>query len=111
MYIQLGSSALGSAFQQIHPSSATVAHIDQSDALIRLEPLGTRRRFQRGQEIYGDGDLADCWYRVVSGCVRLCKLLMDGRRHIARFSFPMTTSVCPRLRRTLFLPKQSTTLS
>src|SRR5262249_28962459 len=26
-----------------------------------------------------------CWYKVVSGTVRICKLLADGRRHVAEF--------------------------
>lgn len=29
----------------------------------------------------------DCWFNVVSGAVRLTKLLADGRRHIAEFFY------------------------
>jgi len=57
------------------------------DALVALECIGVRVRFSRNAEIYAEGDEADCWYKVVSGTVRVCKLLADGRRHIAEFCF------------------------
>src|SRR5215471_14543295 len=57
------------------------------DALVALECIGVRVRFSRNAEIYAEGDEADCWYKVVSGTVRVCKILADGRRHIAEFCF------------------------
>lgn len=42
-------------------------------------------RFSRNEEIYGEGSEAHHWYRVVSGMVRSCNLLADGRRHVAEF--------------------------
>jgi len=67
-----------------HPS---VAKSGQLDALVVLERIGTRLSFGRNDEIYGEGDEAQCWYKVISGTVRICKLLADGRRHIAEFCF------------------------
>jgi CRP/FNR family nitrogen fixation transcriptional regulator len=58
---------------------------EQLDELVALEQLGTRLTFPRNQEIFAEGDDAKHWYRVVSGMVRICKLLADGRRHIAEF--------------------------
>ncbi|MBV8736685.1 MAG: cyclic nucleotide-binding domain-containing protein [Alphaproteobacteria bacterium] len=55
--------------------------------LVALEGIGTRLTFSRNQEIYIEGDASDCWYKVVSGTVRICKLLADGRRHIAEVCF------------------------
>ncbi|HEX5453174.1 MAG TPA: helix-turn-helix domain-containing protein [Stellaceae bacterium] len=55
--------------------------------LVAFEEIGTRRSFERNAEIFSEGDRADCWFRVVSGAVRLCKLLPDGRRHVAEFYF------------------------
>jgi CRP-like cAMP-binding protein len=69
-----------------HVSSANAAII-QPDPLAALERIGTRRSFDRDDEIYAEGDTSDSWCRVVSGFVRLCKLLPDGRRHIAEFCF------------------------
>ena len=66
---------------------AIVAQPGQLDALMALERIGTRLSFARNDEIYAEGGSADVWYKVVSGTVRICKLLADGRRHIAEFCF------------------------
>jgi CRP/FNR family nitrogen fixation transcriptional regulator len=55
--------------------------------MIALEQIGSRSRFSRDQEIYAEGDRGGCWFKVVSGIVRISKLLADGRRHIAEFCF------------------------
>ncbi len=68
-------------------SDAAVARSGQLDALILLERIGARRSFARGEEIYAEGDGSDSWYKVVSGTVRISKLLADGRRHIAEFCY------------------------
>src|SRR6516225_4126353 len=66
---------------------AIVAQPGQLDALMALERIGKRLSFVRNDEIYAEGGGADLWYKVVSGTVRICKLLTDGRRHIAEFCF------------------------
>ncbi len=55
------------------------------DALDLLEQFGTTVSVQREHEIHGQGDSADWCYRVLSGCVRLVKLMEDGRRQISAF--------------------------
>ena len=64
-----------------------IARSGQLDALAALERIGTRLRFARNQEIYGQGESEGCWYKVISGTVRVSKLRTDGRRHIAEFCF------------------------
>ena len=49
---------------------------------------GTRRIFDRGEEIFAEGEPCSVFYRVVSGTVRTGKLLADGRRQIDTFHFP-----------------------
>jgi CRP/FNR family nitrogen fixation transcriptional regulator len=66
------------------PAIARSGHLD---ALGALDRIGARRSFTRDQEIYAEGDPSDSWYKVVSGTVRVSKLLADGRRHIAEFCF------------------------
>ena len=44
-----------------------------------------RRSFAKGEELFGEGDRADFFYKVVSGTVRTAKLLSDGRRQIDAF--------------------------
>jgi CRP/FNR family nitrogen fixation transcriptional regulator len=65
-----------------------IAPASEPDAFAPLEQIGTRRSFTRDEAIYTDSDPSDCWYNVISGAVRVCKLLADGRRHIAEFCFP-----------------------
>ncbi|MFI4947476.1 MAG: helix-turn-helix domain-containing protein [Alphaproteobacteria bacterium] len=85
MFVHFTGSAYGDALDR--SGSATVARSGGLDALVAFERIGTRRTLARNEEIFAEGDAADCWYKVVSGTVRLCKLLADGRRHIAEFYF------------------------
>ena len=47
--------------------------------------VGQVVHFARGAEIFGQGEKADCLYRVVSGWVRTYRILRDGRRQIEGF--------------------------
>jgi CRP/FNR family nitrogen fixation transcriptional regulator len=86
MFKQFGAGALGE-FDRPGSSGTAVAQSGALDALIALERIGARRSFARDDEIYAERDASDGWYRVVSGAIRICKLLPDGRRHIAEFCF------------------------
>jgi CRP-like cAMP-binding protein len=55
------------------------------DPLDLLEQFGTTVSVAREREIHGQGEAANCCYRVVSGCVRLVKLMEDGRRQVGEF--------------------------
>ena len=50
-----------------------------------LQQIGVKVRFSRGETIFNDGDEATNCYKVISGAVRLCKDMADGRRQIADF--------------------------
>jgi CRP/FNR family transcriptional regulator, nitrogen fixation regulation protein len=50
--------------------------------------LGTAFSYGKDEEIYGDGEPAEYVYEVMSGAVRTCKLLDDGRRQIGAFHLP-----------------------
>ncbi len=52
------------------------------------ELIGASMSFARDAEIYGENEPADYVYKVVSGTVRLCKILQDGRRQIEAFYYP-----------------------
>ncbi len=49
---------------------------------------GTRMRFKRNEEIFGEGEAADYVYRVISGAVRTIRFSNDGRRQILAFHLP-----------------------
>ncbi|HUC11555.1 MAG TPA: helix-turn-helix domain-containing protein [Stellaceae bacterium] len=68
-------------------AGSEIARSGQLDALIALERIGARMRFARDQEIYAEGEPGAAWFKVVSGIVRISKLLADGRRHVAEFCF------------------------
>lgn len=56
---------------------ATTRSIDQ--------PPGITLRLAKGEELFAEGEAAEYFYRIVSGTVRTCKLLSDGRRQIDAF--------------------------
>jgi CRP-like cAMP-binding protein len=69
----------------VPPSVTEQASI--SEHLHRLRDYSMRLRFQRNETIFGQGDAATHIYTVISGCVRLCRHVPDGRRHVADFMF------------------------
>jgi CRP/FNR family nitrogen fixation transcriptional regulator len=58
------------------------------DDLAALAKIGIKIRFGRNETVFSEGDDADFSYKVVSGAIRLCKHLADGRRQIADFVLP-----------------------
>jgi CRP/FNR family transcriptional regulator, nitrogen fixation regulation protein len=68
------------------PLSGSSQGIDSISAAMEL--MGTRISYARNIEIYGEGEAADYLYKVVTGTVRSCKLLDDGRRQVTAFHMP-----------------------
>jgi CRP/FNR family nitrogen fixation transcriptional regulator len=50
--------------------------------------IGTVMKFDRNSEIFSEDEPADYIYQVVSGAVRITKLMSDGRRQIGAFYLP-----------------------
>lgn len=50
-----------------------------------LRAAGSVVQVAEGREVFAEGDEADLFYKVVSGVVRVCKFLNDGRRQIEAF--------------------------
>lgn len=50
-----------------------------------VKALGIVTGYDRNSEIFGEDSAADHFYVVLSGAVRICKLLGDGRRQIETF--------------------------
>jgi CRP/FNR family nitrogen fixation transcriptional regulator len=53
-----------------------------------LQSIGVPMMYRRDVEIFGEGEPSDRFYKVISGAVRTCKILVDGRRQIGSFSLP-----------------------
>jgi CRP/FNR family transcriptional regulator, nitrogen fixation regulation protein len=87
MYRQFGGANFSTTFDRTDAAVAPIVRSGALDALVALERIGSRRNHARDEEIYGEGDPSNCWYKVVAGTVRITKLLADGRRHVAEFCF------------------------
>ena len=87
MFVQFTGSAHGDRLDRSGSSPGAIAQSGLIETLVGFEAIGNRRSFARNEEIFAEGDPGDCWYKVIAGAVRLCKLLADGRRQIAEFYF------------------------
>src|SRR6476469_2901511 len=56
--------------------------------ITQIDMMGVAMPFARNAEIYGENERADYLYKVLSGSVRIYKLLADGRRQIGGFYLP-----------------------
>ena len=59
-----------------------------TDYLRRIQDFGARLHFQRNEILFTQDDGADYFYRILSGTVRLCRYMPDGRRYIVDFNMP-----------------------
>jgi CRP-like cAMP-binding protein len=64
---------------------ATTTMVNEVTAFDRI---GTVVPLRRDQTLFFEGDSAQYFYKVVSGAVRSCKLLADGRRQVSQFLLP-----------------------
>jgi CRP/FNR family nitrogen fixation transcriptional regulator len=65
--------------------SAVLAALDEGRETLRV---GAISHFGADREIFVEGDGAEVFFKVVSGTVRTCKFLSDGRRQIEAFYGP-----------------------
>jgi CRP/FNR family nitrogen fixation transcriptional regulator len=69
-------------------TQAILAQAHSQKAAGSQAQLGSVHNFTQDHEIYSEGASADYFYKVVSGVVRTCKFLVDGRRQIDAFHIP-----------------------
>ena len=65
-----------------------VATLRKPEASESIGQIGLAMSFARNAEIYAEGETSGYVYRVISGVVRVSKLLPDGRRQISAFHMP-----------------------
>ena len=73
---------------KVVPFPATGGSAGRGSISDLLDMMGTCMSFGRNAEIFGEDEPADYFYKVVSGAVRISKLLSDGRRQIGAFYLP-----------------------
>jgi CRP/FNR family nitrogen fixation transcriptional regulator len=61
---------------------------ESADPLNALQHIGSVLKFRRNAAVFNEGDAARHVYKVVSGAIRTCRVLVDGRRQIADFYLP-----------------------
>jgi CRP/FNR family nitrogen fixation transcriptional regulator len=72
-----------------HKAAVNPAVFGQAtDSRSKLAAMGSVTQFARNGTIFNEGDDADYSYKVVSGAVRLSKMMSDGRRQVAQFALP-----------------------
>ena len=78
-------SAAGNTSTPVQALQARTAWMAKQGNPEPLRAAGTVIHITEGREIFAEGEDADTFYRVVSGVVRVCKFLSDGRRQIEAF--------------------------
>ena len=74
--------------QTPHPQSPFAIAGSRKLAASDAAAIGVVMSFGRNAEIYAEGETSGYVYKVISGVVRVSKLLPDGRRQISAFHLP-----------------------
>lgn len=70
------------------PHAEKTAPVTLTDYLQKISNFGARQQFERNETIFNQDDTAENVYRILSGTVRLCRYMPDGRRYIVDFLMP-----------------------
>jgi len=70
------------------PPGGMPAPVTLADQLERIDAHGAKLQFTRNEPIFNQDDPADQVFRIISGTVRLCRYMPDGRRYIVDFLLP-----------------------
>jgi len=73
------------ADQALTARTSWIGTIGATDGNMGLQPAGAPLHFTQGREIYSEGANASTFFKVISGVVRTCKFMSDGRRQIDAF--------------------------
>lgn len=60
----------------------------EPEHLNKLDSIVVHKKLAPGETLFFEGDRSDSLYILTEGCVRLSKMLADGRRQITGFLFP-----------------------
>lgn len=65
--------------------SRAAAPMASAEAWAALDRIGAVVTLRRDEALFLAGDVADTYFKVLKGAIRTCRVLSDGRRHIADF--------------------------
>jgi CRP/FNR family transcriptional regulator len=80
----LSSSSISSSGADVAVAAFTATNVRIAD-LFDKQPI---ENFAHGETVFFQGDLARHVFEITEGVMRLCKVLLDGRRIISGFLFP-----------------------
>jgi CRP/FNR family transcriptional regulator len=63
----------------------------QDEYLVEVAEIAVRRPFARGEALFADGEIANGFYLLASGNIKLCKVSPDGREKVLHFVHPFET--------------------
>jgi CRP/FNR family transcriptional regulator len=70
---------------KIDPSKLSIGRGLERQTTTSLMAITSQQKKASGEILFAEGDEADCVYEIMTGMVRLYKLLPDGRRQITGF--------------------------
>ena len=82
------SVSLAVAASQVHKHASVAMPWLTSEGSAEIALTGPVLHFASDRRVYAEGDEARSYYKVVSGVVRTCQFLSDGRRQIDAFHLP-----------------------
>ena len=71
--------------RQAAPSRTASQRRERCGDFAALDRVGTVLSLGRAEVLFFESDAAEHYFKVVSGAIRCCKLLADGRRHVSEF--------------------------
>ena len=74
--------------RQAAPSRTASQRRERCGDFAALDRVGTVLSLGRAEVLFFESDAAEHYFKVVSGAIRCCKLLADGRRHVSEFYLP-----------------------
>ncbi len=80
--------APGSVCETCDIRETAICGVLNPDELPRLNAIVAAQNVAPQQAVFFEGDPADTLYNVTRGCVRLSKMLADGRRQVTGFLLP-----------------------
>jgi CRP/FNR family transcriptional regulator len=85
MYAHAAIATAVAAVPAANAVSFALCHGIERQAAVKVAAAGAVHKVEAGKTLFAEGDAAENVYEVVSGMVKLFKLLPDGRRQITEF--------------------------
>ena len=86
--MQRGAAAEANPCAACQVRDLSICGAIEPEHLGKLDAIVMHKKLAPGEILFFEGDRSDSLYIITEGCVRLSKMLADGRRQITGFLFP-----------------------